>query len=264
MQLPKMPTQFSLRVSIMVQFSYFQHRLSKLESVKDAAVIFQDYFLAQGFEHCIFQPQIGDLSPLQSTYQSLMIHFGWREFDTQQWSRFGFDQQADLIQHLSTSRQPFVFNVETIQNYWHKRRDFDLIRAIFRRYDIRQGVAIPLHQPLNSLGYVLLFTKRGLDLEPFVEQYRSELSIISHCFLDKLIELSQIDEDKTKLCGLSQKEWECLHLAAQGLTEKEMAGRLARSADTIKFHLRNAARKLAAKNRTQAVAKALKLGIIRP
>jgi LuxR family quorum sensing-dependent transcriptional regulator len=53
-------------------------------------------------------------------------------------------------------------------------------------------------------------------------------------------------------------------LSAQGLTEKEMAGRLARSADTIKFHLRNAARKLAAKNRTQAVAKALKLGIIRP
>ncbi|MEQ3697092.1 MAG: LuxR C-terminal-related transcriptional regulator [Pseudomonadales bacterium] len=248
----------------MVQSSYFQHRLSKVQSVKEAALIFQDYCLAEGFEHCIFQPQLGDLSPLRATYTSLMTCFGWHELDSQQWDRFGFDQQANLIQHLSTTRRPFAFDVESIQSYWHKRRDFDLIRAIFRRYDIRQGVAIPLHQPLNSLGYVVLFTKRCLDLQPFVEQHRSELSIISNCFLDKLIELSQIDEDQTKLCGLSQKEWECLHLAAQGLTEKEMAGRLARSADTIKFHLRNAARKLTAKNRTQAVAKALKLGIIRP
>ncbi|WP_298633563.1 helix-turn-helix transcriptional regulator [uncultured Umboniibacter sp.] len=248
----------------MVQFSYFQHRLSKFQSVQEAAVIFQDYCLAQGFEHCIFQPQIGDLSPLRNTYQTLMASFGWHEFDTQQWNRFGFDQQADLIQHLSTSRQPFAFNVDGIQSYWHKRRDFDLIRAIFRRYEIKQGVVVPLHQPLNSLGYVVLFTQRSLDLQPFVEQHRSELSIISHCFLEKLIELSQMDEQQVELCGLSQKEWECLHLAAQGMTEKEMAGRLARSADTIKFHLRNAARKLAAKNRTQAVAKALKFGIIRP
>ncbi|RMA81020.1 helix-turn-helix transcriptional regulator [Umboniibacter marinipuniceus] len=248
----------------MVQLSYFQHRLSKCVSVQQAAVIFQDYCLAQGFEHCLLQPQIGNLSPLRPTYQMLMNHFGWHEFDTQQWNRFGFDQQADLIQQLSNSRGPFAFTVESIQAYWHKRRDFDLIRAIFRRYSIRQGIVVPLHQPLNSLGYVVLFTTRCLDLEPFIEQHRSELSIISHCFLEKIIELSQLDDDKIKLCGLSQKEWECLHLAAQGLTEKEMAGRLARSADTIKFHLRNAARKLTAKNRTQAVAKALKLGIIRP
>ena len=247
----------------MLQTAYFQHQLSLSKNLQQSANLLLDYSLSQGFEHTLFQPQIGDLSPHRNVYQQLLGALGWRGYDAQQWMRFGFDQQANVILYISKQTKPFVFNVDEIEELWHKRRYFELVRSLFRRYDLRQGIIVPLHQSQNNIGYACLLTKRCLDLTPFAHQYRHELSSICSSFLEKTMELSNEENELNELCGLSQKEWECLHLAAQGLTEKEMAGRLTRSADTIKFHLRNAARKLAAKNRTQAVAIALKLGLIR-
>ena len=50
---------------------------------------------------------------------------------------------------------------------------------------------------------------------------------------------------------------------ADGLSNKAIAQALFISEGTVKFHLRNAAKKLSAKNRTQAVALALQMGMIK-
>jgi LuxR family maltose regulon positive regulatory protein len=61
---------------------------------------------------------------------------------------------------------------------------------------------------------------------------------------------------------LSQRELEVLSLMAQGLTNADIAGRLFITLNTVKVHTRNINGKLDAHNRTQAVAKARKLGIL--
>ena len=55
---------------------------------------------------------------------------------------------------------------------------------------------------------------------------------------------------------LSPRERECLKLCAQGLTAKQIAYRLDRSPATVMLHLKSATRKLGARNRVQAVARA--------
>jgi DNA-binding CsgD family transcriptional regulator len=59
---------------------------------------------------------------------------------------------------------------------------------------------------------------------------------------------------KTELLGrpLTARETEVLWLLAEGLSNKEIAGRLNLDANTIKFHLRNAGRKIGATTRTKA------------
>lgn len=64
------------------------------------------------------------------------------------------------------------------------------------------------------------------------------------------------------LPSLSRREFECLRLTAQGLTSEEIAEALKLSAHTANQHLAAAAGKLDAVNRMQAVAKALRLGLI--
>jgi DNA-binding NarL/FixJ family response regulator len=61
---------------------------------------------------------------------------------------------------------------------------------------------------------------------------------------------------------LSSRERDCLRLAAAGLGTKGIADKLAIAEPTVKFHLNNAAIKLNARGRVQAVARAVKLGAI--
>jgi DNA-binding CsgD family transcriptional regulator len=62
---------------------------------------------------------------------------------------------------------------------------------------------------------------------------------------------------------LSEREIEVLSLLASGKTNSEVAGDLFVSVGTVKSHTGNIYRKLSAKNRTEALARARELGLIR-
>jgi DNA-binding NarL/FixJ family response regulator len=57
---------------------------------------------------------------------------------------------------------------------------------------------------------------------------------------------------RTVDASLSSRELEVLEMAAQGLTNAQIAGRLALSVHAIKFHLASIYRKLGVANRTEA------------
>lgn len=62
--------------------------------------------------------------------------------------------------------------------------------------------------------------------------------------------------------GLTPREHEVLTLLADGLHNREIAGRLGVSEHTVKFHLGAIFGKLGASTRTEAVQKGLRLGVI--
>lgn len=61
---------------------------------------------------------------------------------------------------------------------------------------------------------------------------------------------------------LSQREIECLRLAACGYASKRIAADLGITVATVAWHLGNASRKLGATNRIEAVVIATKRGLI--
>jgi len=61
---------------------------------------------------------------------------------------------------------------------------------------------------------------------------------------------------------LTARETEVLHLLAEGLVNREIAGRLNISEHTIKFHIRSILGKLGASTRTEAVTRGLRAGLI--
>lgn len=62
--------------------------------------------------------------------------------------------------------------------------------------------------------------------------------------------------------GLTPREIEILTLTADGLTNAEIAKQLYVSEETIKSHVRHCLAKTGSRSRTQAVAKAIRAGII--
>jgi DNA-binding NarL/FixJ family response regulator len=62
--------------------------------------------------------------------------------------------------------------------------------------------------------------------------------------------------------ALTQRELDVLGLLAEGLPHEEIGKRLGISSETVRTHLRKASDRLGATTRTQAVATALRLGLI--
>ena len=70
------------------------------------------------------------------------------------------------------------------------------------------------------------------------------------------------DEDDPLVEPLTPREIDVLELVAEGLSNKAIAGRLAISDQTVKFHVASIAGKLGAANRTDAVRRGVRLGLI--
>jgi DNA-binding NarL/FixJ family response regulator len=79
----------------------------------------------------------------------------------------------------------------------------------------------------------------------------------------RIRELARDLTGDAKAPSLTPREVEVLQLAASGLTNKEIARRLHIWLQTVKSHLHNAYTRLGVRTRRAAVAKALRLGLIR-
>lgn len=70
------------------------------------------------------------------------------------------------------------------------------------------------------------------------------------------------DETPPLVEALTPREHEVLSLVADGLRNREIAGRLGITEHTVKFHLAAVFGKLGATSRTDAVRKGFRLGLI--
>jgi DNA-binding CsgD family transcriptional regulator len=118
------------------------------------------------------------------------------------------------------------------------------------------GVAFPVHAERGRCGLVV-FAGEGVTLT------RDSLyDIHARCF-SLFSAVSRIRPGDTGLSrAISRRELECLKLTANGYTSEEIARLLKLSVHTANQYLTQSAQKLNAVSRTQAVAKALRLGLI--
>jgi DNA-binding NarL/FixJ family response regulator len=72
----------------------------------------------------------------------------------------------------------------------------------------------------------------------------------------------QEPDESARDAGLSRREIEILKLAAEGKSNKEIAGELFLAVQTVKFHLTSLYRKLDARTRTEAVREAYRRGLL--
>lgn len=76
-------------------------------------------------------------------------------------------------------------------------------------------------------------------------------------------EIQQALDERARLPTLSGREWQVLELVAEGMRNKEIAAALGISGDTVGMHVKHLYAKLDVHDRTAAVAKAIRRGIIR-
>lgn len=124
-------------------------------------------------------------------------------------------------------------------------------------FHLRDGIAAPL---TTLEGALVLVSLGGERLEASPAQCRS-LALITAYAVGRALQLSAA-EAATSRPRLTPRETECLRWAAIGKSEWEISRILGISEHTAERHLMNAKVRLGAVNRIQAVAEAIRLGLI--
>lgn len=115
-------------------------------------------------------------------------------------------------------------------------------------------VHLPTHSSTGRKGAVSFSGARGLVIGDEV----MKLDFVAQHAFEKLMHI--LAESGARTNPLSEREIECLKAAARGFNSTEAADQLGITVHTVNYHLANAQKKLDARNKTQAVAQAIRNG----
>jgi LuxR family transcriptional regulator, quorum-sensing system regulator BjaR1 len=124
-------------------------------------------------------------------------------------------------------------------------------------FNLKAGFVVPM----VTIDGAIIAASLGGEAAEVPQTARGMISTISAFALGRAIELRD-QERKRNLSGVTPREVECLKWAAEGKTEWEISEILSISEHTADKHLSNARRKLGAANCAQAVANAIRWGLI--
>ncbi|TIV67796.1 MAG: helix-turn-helix transcriptional regulator [Mesorhizobium sp.] len=118
------------------------------------------------------------------------------------------------------------------------------------------GIALPVHADRGQCGLVVfLGSEMALSNDTLCEIHARSFALFAAVARIR-------PSDSGRMRSISKRELECLKLTANGNTSEEIAKLLKLSVHTANQYLTQSTQKLNAVNRNQAVAKALRLGLI--
>ncbi len=130
---------------------------------------------------------------------------------------------------------------------------------------LTRAILIPLHLPGGGYSTIAAYWDSAVgekDWRGLFVKHRDLVFVAAHEFQDTVLKRNLNVGERGVDIQLTERERECLELAAEGQTTDEIAAVLSLSSHTVRFHFGNAFRKLDAVNRAEAIAHALKLGLL--
>jgi DNA-binding CsgD family transcriptional regulator len=128
--------------------------------------------------------------------------------------------------------------------------------------------------PLNTVGYLrgmTVYTRGNKDgaRQRFLDT-QDEVHLMCIKFMHNCVNLhtaavpkqAQMDVQRVDVSSITRREIDCLHWAARGKTNREIGAILNISDNTVRYHMKNAFKKLNAQTRARAVSAAINEGLI--
>lgn len=224
--------------------------LQRIERARNPATIFEAVGTAArslGFEHCAF----GIRLPFPLTRPKILQYSNQPADWQRRYTRAGYLHIDPTVQHGAVTEEPVLWSdlvFRQTPQLWHEAQSAGL----------RHGWA---QSSLDGIGLGSMLTlSRSREPITATELQHNEprmrlLVQIAHAAFSATLSPRPLRPQAV----LTEREREVVRETADGNTVDEIADLLALSANTVKFHLKNAAAKLRVTNKTALVALALYL-----
>ncbi len=203
------------------------------------------------------RPPLGsDGRPLAETV------FRWIDPKLRYWEDHGFALRAAFIHAARACAEPYYFAHGRFAS-WRPNRALDAItlEGPINTWGVGASIVAPVYLPRGVIGVVVWATPdEGFDVESAFAAHAAEMHVLALKFV-ATYEDAVAGSDRTP-AKLTRREIQCLKWAAAGKTDAEISEIVAIALPTVRFHIGNAARKLAVTGRAQAIHRAAILGYI--
>lgn len=108
----------------------------------------------------------------------------------------------------------------------------------------------------------LLDALRAVTVDEFLQHVREMAPPPSRDGRHRHLHVVAVPSERDALAGLSERELEVVRLVAEGLSNKEISGRLSLSDKTVKNHISHILAKMALTARTQVAVYAIRAGMV--
>lgn len=178
----------------------------------------------------------------------------WQE----RYRKFAYHDIDPMVEYAKQGELALTWSPELFQ-----RETLNSLRKAARTYGFSHGWVQPLRAAHGCFGMLMLarrqaaLTSAELREKQALMQWMAQ---VAHTVLFRVLYARQCEALSAKL---TEREIELLQQAADGKTAADMARILDVRERTANFHIANAIQKLGATNKTQAVALAMRLGLLK-
>lgn len=189
--------------------------------------------------------------------------WGWPHPFAEEWEEQYLTLHTPFFLRCRFEHLPFAWSAsEYLADPGASRRGKKIVRFMVS-VGYANTVIAPVHLPQGRVAAISWWGDLGRpDLDGLVDRMGPTLLSISHYFIAVLGNQARPAADR-EASPPSVREIECLTLAAQGLSDLEIAHEMRISVHTVRYYINTVTRRLGARNRTHAVALASQLGTIR-
>ncbi|GAK70109.1 helix-turn-helix transcriptional regulator [Agrobacterium rubi] len=173
-----------------------------------------------------------------------------------QYDHEGMLTRSNVLRNLKHSSVPFWVNRDFVLR-GQDEASMKSIMALFDRFQMVNSIWCPVQDATGQRGAISFSGSRS----GFSPSETAEIAFISAHVFSRLAYIRSLDARIPDT--LTDREIDCLNWTAAGKTSVEIAEILTLSEHTVNHYLNRATKKLNTVNRTQAVAKALRVGLIK-
>ena len=231
--------------------------VAAVESGRDVVPVIQSTVRSFGFDTFMY----GMCTSLMPDHESRMFVFTTVSAEwVIRYDELAYIEVDPRILLLWDSTLPLVWDQRTVRGGGAKSEVF-LDDAM--RHGIASGVCMPLGDEVGTRVIVALKSAVPEIDEPRrlgISRCLGDIVLFAHYFHELFMKSVVRQGAPFRFSGrpLSERERECLTLAARGMTSEDIAFKLGIGSRTVQFHFDSIRSKLAAANRQEAVARAIK------
>jgi len=241
--------------------------IRSMEGIRPAAEALRDSVMSLTGLRVAAHANIASKEPMVDDHGKILASevFGWCDPGERWWERPRLALTSPITLACRYESEPFWCSSDGMHTQQYNPHLVGLdLTDFFERAMTEAAIVVPIHLPYGQIGAVsfqpLVPEKEGLG--PKFAEFGELLGMLSRKFVCSYVKVMDKAQWIPSDVKLSKREIECLRWAAVGKTDSEVGLILGRSCATIRFHIHNAAMKLNAVNRSQAVFKAGQLGYL--
>lgn len=171
------------------------------------------------------------------------------------YAKEGYIWSDPTVAHCQTSTAPLIWTEDVFQASGAMPM-FEEARS----FGVSHGLSVSMHERIGTKSMISLVRDKSFEQEAHGLGVAAQA--LAGCTHFVLTRIAQAEKGLATTPSLTPQELETLRWASQGKTSWEISRIMSIAEPTVAFHMKNCIRKLEANNRPQALAIAIRLGLI--